>query len=1094
MLQETKLGTEQQVESLAYFMRRYFECFSSKANAHSGGSSVLIRKGRGIEICPERETDHNGRISAVEVLYRGELHKLVSVFAPNDIAERKEFFIALREYVDTPCKTVLAGDFNCVLHAADCSRGLRSDVSRGELRKLLRDFDLQDVQECAAGPCLEYTHWQGSSHARLDRVYVSSELAAGSSAYDVQPLAFSDHALVTVVVGMAARPKNPSSWWSGWKLNESLLEDEVLRAELEEIIRKKSDGKVVDAVMWEELKQDVKLAAYRFSQERAACKKAKKRSLAQTLRTLIVEENKTPGVFTDDIRECKGRILELLEQEYKGAMIRSRTLTLERDEEPRKIFKTRERQHAGRNRIVKLHVGRDVVTRQEDIEAAFVKAYTTLLTAAENESLSGEYGGPMPRVSEELREQINRKIDVEEVKRAIKELAPRKSPGVDGLGSLFYKTFAEQLAPILRDVFADILRRGLLPPSMRQAVTVLIPKKHVVGPMGVGHFRPISLLTSDYKILAKILSKRLESGLRSIIGDHQTYGIKGRTIATNLHAMRIVCETAQVLQCPLAVLQVDLCKAFDRVCHSFLFSLLEACGIGARLLQYVKLCYSDISTRLLVNGNKTAPIAVSRSVRQGCPLSPILFALYLEPLCRTIISDANIKGLTLSSGSVKVLAYADDVAVVCSSATQVQEVVQHISDFCAASGAEMNPDKSAGAWLGHWDSKPENFLGIPWTSSVSKYLGVCIDVEQLSTGRGGMDLLRLRSKTIDCYGRHTSLMHRAYVCNSVLFPTAWYTAQVVPCASLDIAKVQRLFATFVWESNFERMRRNNLFLSQKKGGIGLVNVELKLLVQRFLFFRDQKNCLILSSFRDLGGSFLRSWIEDVSVSARSRVLKFYKEKAAAIEFFETRYSREYLQKVKKKKLYWDTLDSLTPPPLYRMSAGGVIKSNVFQRLRRYPVRVGTKNFFVRLHWEVLPVKTWSAKKGFFVPWSQNCALCPLPETLEHVFLYCTNAELFWAELRAVLRIDMYMTWKKVKFLEFGSGPNSRAWEVLALLGLQALWRSRTDHLHVVEGGKPAWRHFIDGFMYVDSLLEATLQPDLECWTVWKSRLQIAKNA
>ncbi|KAM7313774.1 hypothetical protein ISCGN_003567 [Ixodes scapularis] len=504
MLQETKLGTEQQVESLAYFMRRYFECFSSKANAHSGGSSVLIRKGRGIEICPERETDHNGRISAVEVLYRGELHKLVSVYAPNDIAERKNFFIALREYVDTPCKTVLAGDFNCVLHAADCSRGLRSDVSRGELRKLLRDFDLQDVQECAPGPCLEYTHWQGSSHARLDRVYVSSELAAGSSAYDVQPLAFSDHALVTVAVGMAARPKNPSSWWSGWKLNESLLEDEVLRAELEEIIRKKSDGKVVDAVMWEELKQDVKLAAYRFSQKRAACKKAKKRSLAQTLRALIVEENKTPGVFTDDIRECKGRILELLEQEYKGAMIRSRTLTLERDEEPRKIFKTRERQHAGRNRIVKLHVGRDVVTRQEDIEAAFVKAYTTLLTAAENESLSGEYGGPMPRVSEELREQINRKIDVDEVKRAIKELAPRKSPGVDGLGSLFYKTFAEQLAPILRDVFADILRRGLLPPSMRQAVTVLIPKKHVVGPRGLKGRRCLVIDPSNAEIRLKI--------------------------------------------------------------------------------------------------------------------------------------------------------------------------------------------------------------------------------------------------------------------------------------------------------------------------------------------------------------------------------------------------------------------------------------------------------------------------------------------------------------------------------------------------------------------------------------------------------------
>ncbi|KAM7302688.1 uncharacterized protein ISCGN_018196 [Ixodes scapularis] len=401
----------------------------------------------------------------------------------------------------------------------------------------------------------------------------------------------------------------------------------------------------------------------------------------------------------------------------------------------------------------------------------------------------------------------------------------------------------------------------------------------------------------------------------------------------------------------------------------------------------------------------------------------------------------------------------------------------------------MNPEKSAGAWLGGWDTKPERFLGIPWTSKVSSYLGVCLDVEQLSTGRGGVDLNRLKFKAADCNGRYISLMHRAHICNSVFFPTAWYTAQVVPCASLDIAKVHRLFATFVWESNFERMRRNNLFLSQKKGGLGLVNVELKLRVHRFLFFRDHKSAFILSAFRELGGACLNPWLEGATGVARSRVLKFYKELADAIQFFEARFSREYLDKVKRKRLYWDTLESMTPPPLYRISAEGVCKSDVFQRLRRNPVKMGSKKFFLRLHWEVLPVKTWLVKKGFFEPWSTNCALCPVPETVEHVFLYCTNAELFWAELRAVLRTDLYMDWKKVKSLEFGSGLKSRAWEVLALLGLHALWNSRNDHLFVVEGAKPAWRHFVEGLMYVDSIIEATQQPGLECWTAWKARLQ-----
>ncbi|KAM7306569.1 hypothetical protein ISCGN_010272 [Ixodes scapularis] len=505
-----------------------------KASGQSGATAIMIRRKRGITVCPEWETDRNGRVCSVEVLYHGELHKFVSVYAPNEVADRTDFFKNLRQHVDTPCKTVLAGDFNCVLSERDCSKRLRSDASRVELRKILREFDLVDAKEDESTEDPAYTHRQGDCHARLGRVYLSGDLPTASPVLDVWPVAFSDPALVKETMGRPAPRVQKSSWWSGWKLNESLLEDEPLRVQIKELIESRSKG---------------------------------------------VEENQ-------------------------------------------------------------------VHPRSE---------------------------GALPKISEAVRKQINRKITISEVKKAIKNFTPRKSPGIDGLGSSFYKAYVELLSPILREVFSDILKRRLLPPFMRQAVTVLIPNKKAQGTPEVGNFRPVSLLTSDYKILAKIIAKRLEWGLRDVIGEHQTYGVKGRTISTNLHTMRVVYEAAQVLQCPLAVLQVDLSKAFDRVCHAFLFRLLENCGIGSRLLRYVQICYRSITTRLLVNGDMTAPISVTRSVRQGCPMSPILFALYLEPLCRTIIGDANIRGLSLLTGSLKVLAYADDVAVVCSSRTQVRE-------------------------------------------------------------------------------------------------------------------------------------------------------------------------------------------------------------------------------------------------------------------------------------------------------------------------------------------------------------------------------------------------------------------------------------
>ncbi|KAM7309188.1 hypothetical protein ISCGN_012819 [Ixodes scapularis] len=477
-LQETKIATDGQVEELTRFFDRHFVIFLSRAFGQSGGTAIMIRKKKNIVICPDWEGDRNGRVCAVEMLHCGQLHRLVSAYAPNDATERRDFFKNLRQYLDTPCRTILAGDFNCVLAERDCSKRLRADVSRLELRKLLRDFDLVDAKDNEKTADPTYTHWQGNCHARLDRIYLSGEFSAMTPVLEVLPLAFSDHALVTVTLGRPVPRTRKSSWWSSWKLNESLIEDEQLRTQIKELLEGKTGGVPMNAVTWEELKEDVKLKAFRHSQEKAARERAEKRRLMKTLEILIAEENRSPGLFSQDIRDCKGNILELLEKEYRGAMVRSRTLFLERDEEPSKIFKTKERQHASRNKIGKLQVGDVEVTRQEEIEDAFLQAYTDLFTRVEDDGVLQTTGVALPKISPKVRKQMNRKITASEVEEAIKELAPRKSPGVDGLGSQFYKTFSAQLCPILRDVYADVLKRGLLPPYMRQAVTVLIQKKN----------------------------------------------------------------------------------------------------------------------------------------------------------------------------------------------------------------------------------------------------------------------------------------------------------------------------------------------------------------------------------------------------------------------------------------------------------------------------------------------------------------------------------------------------------------------------------------------------------------------------------------
>lgn len=107
-------------------------------------------------------------------------------------------------------------------------------------------------------------------------------------------------------------------------------------------------------------------------------------------------------------------------------------------------------------------------------------------------------------------------------------------------------------------------------------------------------------------------------------------------------------------------------------------------------------------------------IPIKSSVRQGCPLSPLLFALYLEPFCLSILESQNIRGILIKQAEVKVLAYADDVAVFCTDKKSVKEAMTVTEKFCNITGASMNPAKCNGYWYGSWATMPSSFAGIAW--------------------------------------------------------------------------------------------------------------------------------------------------------------------------------------------------------------------------------------------------------------------------------------------------------------------------------------------------------------------------------------------
>lgn len=259
-----------------------------------------------------------------------------------------------------------------------------------------------------------------------------------------------------------------------------------------------------------------------------------------------------------------------------------------------------------------------------------------------------------------------------------------------------------------------------------------------------------------------------------------------------------------------------------------------------------------------------------------------------------------------------------------------------------------------------------------------------------------------------------------------------------------------------------------------------MNLAIKLKVQRFLYFRDQADPFLRSCMQTLGAHHLQRWTVPLDNLARAKESRaFYREVGAAITFFEMRFSWDYLSTVKRRKLYWDTVENVTPEPLYRKFHLTTEAQNVFKRLRKLSVPAGAKDLFTKFHCEVLPVKVWLQRKGFFVPWSVRCDLCSADEDLFHVFVNCKRARDFWEQFIACTGLEINIDWFSVKFLVFDGCEDNNTPAALVVIGLHSLWRYR---MAISEGKvkpKTPWNRFLTSLEWVYTVVTAR-DDDVTC--------------
>ena len=202
--------------------------------------------------------------------------------------------------------------------------------------------------------------------------------------------------------------------------------------------------------------------------------------------------------------------------------------------------------------------------------------------------------------------------------------------------------------------------------SLNASFISLIPK--IPGTVELKDFHPISLVGGIYKIIAKVLANRLKTVLNKVISKSQSVFIKGRQILDPILIANECLDSRQRFGEPGVMCKMDLQKAYDHVNWDFLLYMLRRSGFGRTWCFWIAHCISSVRFSILVNGSPNGFFSSSRGLRQGDPLSLLLFVFVMEALSQMISAAEQgglLEGFKVGNTFFSHLLFADDTLIFC---------------------------------------------------------------------------------------------------------------------------------------------------------------------------------------------------------------------------------------------------------------------------------------------------------------------------------------------------------------------------------------------------------------------------------------------
>ena len=833
-LQETHCSNQN--ESLVWSRQWNGKSIWNNGSSQSKGVAILFKSHLDVEL-NNVHTDDEGRVisgSARLNACNENAYQLTNIYAPNIGNERKKFLKSITSMLhkkDTSTH-IIGGDFNCVSkYDLDRKSNQRSakdkhDEGETELLNLQNTLTLEDVWRRRNPNSKTFTFSRANSKSRIDYFLCSKRIDNEIEQAKIVSCVFSDHDIIYLKLNTSKIERGPGLWMFNSELIKKQNYIHLIEKYWQSWRKRKHEFSSLSE-WWEMAKHNIKILTIDFSRENHRSSiNINKLELELSALKQLPDSYET----SNEIKVLESKISEYYNSKYNAYKLRSKSENIGENEKSSKYFFNLEKQR-GKNKLwskLKTENG-ETIYGIKSILNEQKRFYEELFTSEGCDENQAKLllTNIETCLTENEKQELEYEITNEELDSAVKSFKLGKSPGEDGLTVEWYQKFWYLIRTDFSELVFEILESGKLPNSQYRGVISLLYKSGERELLK--NWRPITLLNIDYKIISKCLSRRLKSILPNIIHTDQKGFVQGRYInEANRHIQDVISYVDDNDEEGLVIF-LDQTKAFDRVEWQWIEMCLEKFNFGIKFRTWIQMLLKGSKTCIKTNGFLSDFFSLSRSIKQGCPVAPLLYIIQAEAMAASIRKDENIQGIKLPSPvntslETRLSQFDDDTQFFCKNEDSLPHIFRNLKRYEEASGARVNKSKTTGLLIGRLKGRPHTCKEIKWTRDHVKTLGVhhgynidenVIWMEKINKIKSCLSVWKMRNLTY----QGKVLIIKSFIISKILYEME---TRGIPQKYIDL--IEAIIKQFVWDNKQPLVCKSTIQLSKEEGGLSVPNI------------------------------------------------------------------------------------------------------------------------------------------------------------------------------------------------------------------------------------------------------------------------------